>query len=55
MKRLPLFLMTAALMVPIGLLAKPTKSLPEEVQHKLATLPRYNVFDELAFQVEGAR
>jgi hyperosmotically inducible protein len=53
MKRLPLFLMTAALMVPIGLIAKPTKTLPEEVQHKLAMLPYYNLFDELAFQVDG--
>jgi hyperosmotically inducible protein len=53
MKRLPLFLMTAALMVPLGLVAKPTKTLPEEVQHKLATLPYYNLFDELAFQVDG--
>jgi hyperosmotically inducible protein len=53
MKRLPLVLMTAALTIPIGLVAKPTKTLPEEVQHKLATLPRFNLFDELSFQVDG--
>ncbi len=45
--------MTAVLTIPAGLVAKPTKTLPEEVQHQLATLPYYNVFDELAFQVEG--
>ena len=45
--------MTAALLVPIGLVAKPAKTLPEEVQPKLATLPYYNVFDELAYQVDG--
>lgn len=53
MKRLPVFLMTAALMAPIGMFAKTTKTLPEEVQHKLATLPYYNLFDDLAFQVDG--
>ena len=42
-----------ALAIPIGLVAKPAKTLPEEVQHKLATLPYYNLFDELAFKVDG--
>ena len=28
-------------MIPVGLVAKPTKTLPEEVMHKLATLPYY--------------
>ena len=46
--------MTAALMVPIGLIAKPAKTLPEQVLHQLAMLPHYNVFDELAFQVDGS-
>jgi hyperosmotically inducible protein len=54
MKRLPLFLMTAALMIPIGLSAKTTRTLPEEVQHKLATLSHYSVFDEISFTVDGS-
>jgi hyperosmotically inducible protein len=55
MKRLALFLMAASLAVPAGLLAKESKpvSLPEAIRHQLAMLPRYNVFDELAFQVDG--
>jgi hyperosmotically inducible protein len=53
MIRLPLFLMTAALMIPVGLSAKTTRTLPEEVQHQLAMLPHYNVFDDLAFKVDG--
>jgi hyperosmotically inducible protein len=40
-------------MAPIGMFAKTTKTLPEAVQHTLATLPYYNLFDNLAFRVDG--
>jgi hyperosmotically inducible protein len=55
MKRLAYFLMAASLIVSAGLQAKTEKpvNLTDAVRHKLATLPRYNVFDELAFKVDG--
>ena len=55
MRRLAFFLMTASLTIPAGLLARESKpvTLPEAIRHQLAMLPRYNVFDELAFQVDG--
>lgn len=55
MKRLTLVLAAASLIIP-AMEAKSTKpvSLPEAVRHQLAMLPRYGVFDELAFQVDGS-
>ena len=50
-----LFTLTAFLLIPAGMEAKNTKvvTLPEAVRHQLATLPRYGVFDDLSFQVDG--
>lgn len=50
--------MAASMMVPVGMQAetKTHKPVPlaEAVRHKLATLSRYNVFDELAFKLDGS-
>ena len=55
MKRLALALLSVSLMIPVAMEAKIAKpvSLPEAIRHQLAMLPRYNVFDSLAFQVDG--
>lgn len=56
MKRFALFvLMTVSLTIPGGLAAKSTKpvTLSEAVRHQLAMLPRYSVFDNLGFEVNG--
>jgi hyperosmotically inducible protein len=55
MKRFALIAMTLSLAVPALVSAKTTKTvtMPEAVQHQLAMLPRYGVFDELAFQIDG--
>src|SRR5271168_3845487 len=55
MKPLAMFLMTALLTIPAGLEAKTSKpvTMPEAIRHQLAMLPRYSVFDSLAFQVDG--
>lgn len=54
MTRLTSVLITAALMIPAGLVAKPARTLSEAVRHSLATLPHYNLFDNIAFQVNGS-
>jgi hyperosmotically inducible protein len=55
MKHLALALLTAGLFVPAGVFAKSTAPVPmtEAVRHQLAMLPRYGVFDNLQFRVEG--
>jgi hyperosmotically inducible protein len=55
MKRFFLSLFAASLTLPVALEAKPTQfvTTSEAVRHQLATLPRYGVFDNLVFQVEG--
>lgn len=56
MKRFALVMLSAALMIPAGLEAKSAVpvTMTESIRHQLAMLPRYGVFDNLAFQVEGA-
>lgn len=48
-KHLAFFLAAASLVVPAGMQAKTPKtvSLPEAVRHSLATMPRFNVFDDI--------
>ena len=55
MKRLVLALFTISLIVPAAMEAKTEKpvTLPEAIRHQLAMLPRYNVFDNLTFRVDG--
>ena len=55
MKRFALALLTVSLTIPAAMEAKPTKpvTLPEAIRHQLVMLPRYSVFDNLAFQVDG--
>jgi hyperosmotically inducible protein len=43
----------AALAVPVAMYASPGGDLEEQVQHKLLTLPYYNVFDDLSFRVDN--
>ena len=56
MKRFALFLLAASLTVPAAMEAKTTKpvTLQEAVRHHLAMMPRYSIFDNLAFQVDGS-
>jgi hyperosmotically inducible protein len=55
MKLRTFFLMAASLVVPAGVEARTAKpvDMPEAIRHQLAMLPRYNVFDNLTFQVDG--
>jgi hyperosmotically inducible periplasmic protein len=55
MKRLIPILMTLSAVIPTAMYAKSAKSvtLSEAVRHSLAMTPRYSVFDELKFQVDG--
>ena len=50
-----MFLLTASLLIPVAMQAKASKprTLPEAVRHELATMPRYGVFDNLSFRVDG--
>jgi hyperosmotically inducible protein len=56
MKRLALVLLTASMMIPAAVEAKTTKpvTLPEAIRHQLAMIPRYGVFDNLTFRVDGS-
>lgn len=56
MKRLHLILFAIALTLPFAVEAKTTRPvpLPEAVRHQLAMLPRYGVFDNLGFEVDGS-
>ena len=55
MKRLATLILSAALMIPAAIQAKETKpvSLQENVRHHLAMMPRYGVFDNVSFRLEG--
>jgi len=56
MKRLALALVaTLSVMVPAAVASKTTKpvSMTEAIRHQLAMLPRYGVFDNLEFKVDG--
>ncbi len=55
MKRFALFVMTMALAIPAAITAKTTqpRTLTESVRHQLAMLPRYGVFDNLTFRLDG--
>jgi len=55
MKRLTLLLLVLSAMVPGSVYAKTAKpvTLPEAIRHSLVMMPRYSVFDELKFQVDG--
>jgi hyperosmotically inducible protein len=55
MKRLIPILLTLSAVVPSAIYAKNVKpiTLPEAVRHSLAMMPRFSVFDELKFQVDG--
>lgn len=56
MKRhLATLLVTASLMIPAGLSAKAKQpmTLQESVRHHLAMMPRYGVFDDISFSLDG--
>ncbi len=54
MRRSVYFLtMVAMLAIPAGMSAKPVRSTSESVRRELAMLPRYGVFDTLAYQIDG--
>jgi hyperosmotically inducible protein len=55
MKRFALILTLASTMIPAAMIAKTTGPVPitEAVRHKLAMLPRYGVFDNLTFRLDG--
>jgi hyperosmotically inducible periplasmic protein len=55
MKRLTLVLLTLSAVVPAATYAKDAKrvTLPEAVRHSLAMMPRFSVFDDLKFSVDG--
>ena len=55
MKRLAVALLTASLLIPAAVEAKTAKvvTLPEAVRHQLVMLPRFTVFDNLGFRVDG--
>jgi len=54
LRNLSLTLACAVLAIPTFLQARDTsKPLPERVRHELVMLPYYNVFDNLAFRVDG--
>lgn len=57
MKQLTMLLLTASLMIPTGLSAKTAKqpvTLQESVRRHLVTMPRYGVFDDIAFRLDGS-
>jgi len=53
---LAFLLVTASLVVPAGMQAKTAKpvDLPQAVRHSLAMMARFNVFDEISYQVDGS-
>jgi hyperosmotically inducible periplasmic protein len=55
MKRLAVILTIASTMIPAAMMAKTTAPVPmtEAVRHKLAMLPRFGVFDNLTFRLDG--
>jgi hyperosmotically inducible protein len=55
-RHLAFFLAAASLVIPAGMQAKTQKpvSLPEAVRHQLAMMPRFNVFDDISFRVDGS-
>ncbi len=55
MKRFALFVAAAALMLP-AVNAKSTqpRTLSEAVRHELVMMPRYGIFDNLSYQVDGS-
>src|SRR5580704_1006475 len=55
MKRLIPILLTLSAVVPASMYGKTSKpvTLSESVRHSLAMMPRFSVFDELKFQVDG--
>jgi hyperosmotically inducible periplasmic protein len=55
MKLLIPVLLTLSAIVPAAMYAKDAKpvTLPEAVRHSLAMMPRFSVFDELKFSVDG--
>jgi hyperosmotically inducible protein len=55
-KHLTSLLLTASLWIPAGLNAKTAKlrTLPEAIEHQLLMMPRYNVFDDISFRVDGS-
>jgi len=57
MKQLTMLLLTASLMIPTGLSAKTAKqpvTLQESVRRQLVTMPRYGVFDDITFRLDGS-
>lgn len=57
MKKLATLLLSAALMIPVAVEAKPAHqpvSLQEAVRHNLAMMSRYTVFDNIQFRLDGS-
>lgn len=56
MKKLATLLLSATLMIPVVMQAKTRRpvTLQEAVRHELAMVPRYGVFDNIEFQLDGS-
>src|SRR5579872_6241265 len=53
-KHLAFFLAVASLAVPAGMQAKTQRTLPDAVRHELSMMPRFNVFDNISYRVDGS-